>query len=442
MPYSGLTLAEFRAAPRANEFRDDFFAVDRTAFAATHGIELGATPGAARLQTSVYHTRLQRDWWRQSSNSRQRPNDASDPACADMRNLGTTCGNEGRVRGYRTTGLEPRLTMEGSVAGVPASLRTGFRLHEERQHRLQINGDTPRARTAGTGPNAGIKEDNEREVRARAAFIEASLTLGRLTLTPGLRREQIGYSRTDRLSGRSGDSRLSQWIPGIGLSFDVAPGITLYGGRHRGFAPPRVEDLIRNDGGSVELDAELSWNSELGLRWQPTPDARLELALFDMDFENQIVAASLAGGAGAAMTNAGRTRHRGLELGGEVEGELRRGDTLLRPYARLAYTWLPVARYEGERRSAIPGFGAVSVTGNRLPYAADQQGTLTLGMRLPRGVSAQLEAAYTGSLYTDDLNTVAISDDGQRGRIGGHLLWNATLQWSPDEATTLFASVK
>ncbi len=442
VPYSGLTLAEFRAAPRSNEFRDDFFMIDRAAVAATHGVELGAVPGALRLQTSLYHTRLQRDWWRQSSNSRQRPNDASDPACADMRNLHTTCGNEGRVRGYRTTGLEPRLSMEGRVAGAPASLRAGLRLHTERQHRLQLNGDTPWARTAGVGPNAGVREDNLREVEARAAFVEASVSLGRLTLSPGLRREEVDYSRRDRLSGRAGESRLAQWIPGVGVTVEVAPKVTLYGGLHRGFAPPRVEDIVGNDGGSVELDAELSWNSELGVRWAPSDDVRLEVALFDMDFENQIVAASLAGGVGAGMTNAGRTRHRGVELGGEIEHELRWGGFALRPYARLAYTWLPVARYEGERRSAVPGFGAVSITGNRLPYAAEQQGTLTLGLRLPRGVTAQIEADYTGSLYTDDLNTVAITADGQRGRIGARTVWNATLQWSPTDATTLFATVK
>lgn len=447
VPYSGLTLAEYRTAPRSNVFRDDFFAIDRTAFAATHGVELGATPGAARLQTSVYHTRLQRDWWRQSSNSRQRPNDASDPACAGMQNLGTTCGNEGRVRGYRTTGIEPRLSMEGRLGAVPASLRAGLRLHQERQHRLQLNGDTPWARTAGVGPNAGVREDNERKVDARAAFVEASFTVGRLSFSPGLRREEIDYSRTNRLTDRSGESRLTQWIPGFGVTVELAPALTMYGGLHRGFAPPRVEDIVGNDGGSVELDAELSWNSELGVRWQPTEDARLEVAVFDMDFENQIVAASLAGGAGAGMTNAGRTRHRGVEIGAEVEGDLRigdrhRGEVALRPYARIAYTWLPVARYEGERYSAIPGSGAVSVAGNRLPYAAEQQGTLTLGLRLPRGVTAQIEADYTGGLYTDDLNTVAITADGQRGRIGSRTLWNATLQWSPTDATTLFVAVK
>ena len=440
--YSGLTLAEFLATPRANEFGDDVFIVDRAALAATHGVDLGATPGALRVQTSVYHTRLQRDWWRQSSNSRQRPNDASDPACGGMANLRTACGNEGRVRGYRTTGIEPRFSMEGRFAGSPASLRAGFRLHDERQHRQQLNGDTPWSRTAGVGPNAGVREDNEREVEARAAFIEASVSFGRLTLSPGLRREEIAYARMNRLTGLAGESRLTQWIPGVGATVEIAPTLTVYGGLHRGFAPPRVEDIVGNDGGSVELDAELSWNSELGVRWAPSDDVRLEVAVFDMDFENQIVAASLAGGVGAGMTNAGRTRHRGVEVGGEIEHELRWGGFALRPYARLAYTWLPVARYDGERFSAVPGAAAVSVTGNRLPYAAEQQGTLTLGLRLPSGVTAQVEADHVGSLYTDDLNTVAITADGQRGRISGRTVWNATLQWSPTDATTLFATVK
>ena len=438
VPYSGLTLAEFRAAPRANAFRNDRFVIDREAVALTHGMDAGA----ARLQNSVYYTQLQRDWWRQSSNSRQRPNDASDPACLDMRNLLTTCGNEGRLRGYRTFGIEPRLSFEARVAGLPLSARLGYRHHREFQHRVQANGDTPTARAPGTGPNAGLVEDNERRVRADAAFVEATVTLGRVTLTPGVRHESIAFERRNRLDGRGGDSRLSQWIPGLGATFDIARGFSLFGGLHRGFAPPRVEDLIRNDGGSVELDPELSWNAELGLRWQGDDGSSLEVAAFDMDFENQVVPASLAGGSGATLTNAGRTRHRGLEFGGAWEDELVVGEAALRPYTRFAYTWMSVARYEGERSSGVPGSAGVSVDGNRLPYAARHQGTLTFGARLPRGFSAQLEAQYTGSLYTDDLNTVALTPDGQRGRLGGYAVWNATLQYAPSVSTTLFVSVK
>jgi outer membrane receptor for Fe3+-dicitrate len=71
--------------------------------------------GGLTLRTAVYHTSLQRDWWRQSSNSRQRPNDAADLVRGDMRNLLSTCGTEGRLRAYRT-GIDSRLQLQG-VAG-------------------------------------------------------------------------------------------------------------------------------------------------------------------------------------------------------------------------------------------------------------------------------------------------------------------------------------
>jgi outer membrane receptor for ferrienterochelin and colicin len=45
-------------------------------------------------------------------------------------------------------------------------------------------------------------------------------------------------------------------------------------------------------GGSVDLDAELSWNYELGVRANPRDGLSYEATLFRMDFENQIVPAS------------------------------------------------------------------------------------------------------------------------------------------------------
>ena len=58
------------------------------------------------------------------------------------------------------------------------------------------------------------------------------------------------------------------------------------------------------------------------------------------------------------------------------------------------------------------------------------------------GFSAQIEGQYTGALFTDDLNTQAITADGQRGRIDAYTVWNTTLQYAPRETTTLFVSVK
>lgn len=434
VPYSGLTLAEFVANPRANVFVNDFFDSQRVAAALTHGWQI--TDDVA-LRTSVYATGFDRDWWRQSSSSTQRPNDASDPACLGMQNLNVSCGNEGRLRSYTTFGIEPRLSIDGSLGGHSVHTVAGLRHHREHQHRRQVHGDTPRARAAGTGPNAGLREDNVREVEALSGFIETSMTLERWTITPGVRVESIRYTRSNRLSNQSGSSALTQLVPGIGLTYKLNESAMLFAGVHRGFAPPRVEDAIRVDGASVELEAELSWNREIGLRFETEDRWRLEASLFEMDFTNQIVPASLAGGSGATLTNAGRTLHRGAE----VAAEWRDDGHALAPHARVAWTWLPVARYVGTRYSAIPGNTHVNISDNRLPYAARQMATVTLGLR-HGALAAQFEGTWTGAMYGDDLNTVAITADGQRGRLGGHAIANLTLQYQHDEALTLYASGK
>jgi Fe(3+) dicitrate transport protein len=112
----------------------------------------------------------------------------------------------------------------------------------------------------------------------------------------------------------------------------------------------------------------------------------------------------------------------------------------MQPRVRLAATWLRDAEFIGERY-AITG-GSISTGGNRLPYAATHLATLTVSGEWPGGLALQLEGHYVGSMYTDDLNTVAISADGQRGRMGGHATWNLTLNYRTDGAVEWFAGVK
>jgi Fe(3+) dicitrate transport protein len=430
VPYSGLTLTEWQANPRGNPFVDDEFDLYRYALSASHAWRAGD----AALTTSAYYTYFNRDWWRQSSNSGQRPNDASDPACGGMANLSTTCGNEGRLRQYWTAGVEPRLTLALPAIGEAAEAVFGARFHVEEQYRVQVNGDTPRARTPGTGVNGGIREDNTRDVEAMSAFAQARFPIGRFAVAPGVRYEHVRYRRENALNGAVGRETLEQFIPGIGLTWAAADDVTLFAGAHRGFAPPRTEDIISATGGSVDLDAELSWNYELGVRADLPGAQQLELTAFRLDFENQIVPASLAGGIGSTLTSAGETLHQGAELAWRIDRE--------RVYARLAWTWLGDAEYRSTRFSAVPGFTNVSVTGNRLPYAPEQLGHATLGVNFPFSLRAQVEGTYTSPQFTDDLNSIPISANGQRGRIGGYTVWNVTAEYTPVDAWSFYVSGK
>jgi Fe(3+) dicitrate transport protein len=309
---------------------------------------------------------------------------------------------------------------------VRSEAEVGVRAHFEVQERRQENGDTPLARTGR------LVEDNRRENRAFSAFVQDRLLLGDFTLSGGVRLEAIGYERTNRLAndgaGASGEAALTAWVPGVGLAWAPSAAFNVFGGVHRGFAPPRTEDVISQAGGVVDLEAEKSWNYELGLRTLPVLGLRLDATLFRNDYENQVVPASLAGGSGSTLTNGGETLHEGLELGVRLDTGTLTASTH-NVFLRGALTLLPVARFEGSRFSNVPGSSAVSVTGNRLPYAPETLLTLALGYSHPRGLTAQVEAVHVSEQFGDDLNTVAASADGQRGLVPAHTVCNLAVSW-------------
>ncbi len=431
--YSGLRESEFLANPRGNVFRNDFFNTNRYAGAVTHTLALS---DHLVLSTNGYASAFLRDWWRQSSSSSQRPNDSADPACGGMANLLTTCGNEGRLRYYQTWGVDPKLKYTFKFGNAQNEFDLGFRYHSEIQERYQKNGPLPTSR------DGVVAENNDRRAQAASFFLQNRFVFGNLAITPGLRFESVNFRRVNHLNGARGDTRLTQWIPGIGAAYTVGSRLTFFSGLHRGFAPPRVEDIINNNtGASVDLDAELSWNYEAGARVNLPGDLRAEATFFRMDFENQIVPASVAGGLGATLTNAGSTLHQGAEF--STAWQLAR--FLPRQHnvtLRTAWTALPIARYSSDRFSSIPGFTTARITGNRLPYAPKSLLTSSLSYTHAKGVNVFVENVYTGSQFGDDLNTIGGTPDGQRGLLPGNAIWNASVNVPVTTSTTLFFTMK
>jgi Fe(3+) dicitrate transport protein len=438
--YSGLTEAEYAADPRANPFFNDRFYGDRFGASATHAVVFNPN---TTLTTTAYGSYFRRHWWRQSSNSSQRPNRLNvDADCRSLADLNTTCGNEGRLRRYNFFGVEPHLNVRHRLFGVRGETDFGVRAHYETQHRVQKNGDLPGSR------DGAVVEDNERRNRAYSGFVQHRFLFEKLTVTPGVRVEHIEFERTNRLGnagrGVSGRTALTQVIPGLGVSYQPAARLTVFAGAHRGFAPPRTEDIINNTtGGSVELDPELSWNYELGLRAAPHRGLRFEATLFRMDYENQIVPATLAGGVTSALTNGGSTLHQGAEFTGRIDS-----GTLIGSrhnfHLRVAYTFLPTAKYTGTRFSSVPGFGGTPIAGNRLPYAPENLLNANFGYSHPSGVDALVEGVYVGRQFGDDLNLrTSFRPDGQLGPVPGYAVWNAAVNYNVEQLrSTFFVTAK
>ena len=435
VPYSGLTAAEYAANPRANPFVNDKFQAERTGLSLVHHWALAEL---VQLDTALYHSEFHRDWWRQSSNSAQRPSDSSDPACASMTNLLTNCGTEGRLRDYEVFGFEPRL----AVGHRLGEFKLGLRYQEEEQDRLQINTDTATGRKPGTSINGGVRENNERDVEVLSWFIENSFTFGAVTVTPGVRHEDIDYSRSNNLNNAAGSSNVTETLAGLGATLQLVSGAVLFAGIHEGFSPPRVEDVISNSNGtSIDLDSEQSLNSEIGIRYANDRNLSVEAALFRMDFANQIVPASIAGGTGATLTSAGETLHGGAELMASWELDRDFSANVFNPFVNLSWTWVNDAEYTGVRTSSVtPG---VSVHGNRLPYTPEHTLALTAGVALHKGLRAQVELVHVAEMYSDDLNSRAVAANGQRGLIPQYTVYNLSVNYrAPASAWTVFLAGK
>lgn len=431
--YSGLRENEFRANPRQNPFRNDFFYGDRLGSSLTHAFVIN--PDMV-LTTNVYGSYFKRHWWRQSSNSNERPNDSSDPQCGGMTNLNTTCGNQGRLRRYFLAGVEPRLRVDKRIFGIRSELDLGLRVHVEDQERRQENGDRPASRSGV------LVENNERRNQAYSGFAQNRFIFGDWTITPGVRLEHVKYQRSNRLLNVSGKTKVTQAVPGLGVSYRPGEKLNVFAGVHRGFAPPRTEDIINNStGGSTDLDPELSWNYEVGVRTKPHSAVRLDATFFRMDYENQIVPASLAGGIGSAFTNGGQTVHQGAEVavGLDTAPILRRHYNI---YLRAAYTFVPIAEFRGVRFSTISPI--TRVTGNRLPYAPEHLLSASAGYAHTSGLDSFIEAVYVASQFADDLNSInPINSSGQTGLIPSYTIWNATVNYNVEKwRTTFFVTTK
>ncbi len=423
--YSGITQKEYENfGGEYNPFNHDNFYTTRYGASATHDWQINAN---ALLTTNFYYSYFDRDWWRQQSNTTA-SNISSGTGCAafaaariaGIATTGDNCqGVQGRLRTYNTYGVEPRLT----VTHAWGELELGAKAHFEDQERKQINGSSVTARS-GT-----LAENNERKTDAYSGFVSNRFDIGEFSVTPAIRYEYIKNERTDRLTGANGEANLHEWIPGLGLAYHPNQNLTVFAGVHRGFAPPRTEDLISSSGGSVNVDAERSTNWEVGFRAKPVQQFNLEATAFYNDFKNLIAVGSVASNVALSQ---GEATFAGVELAGQYDFDSGF-------YSRLAYTWLPVAEQDSPfRRVDTNAIVGGSKSGNRQPYAPKNSVTASLGYKIGSW-NTMFEAVHVGKQYSDFAETgAAVDSTGQFGEISSYTIMNASLNYRYEPSRMTF----
>jgi len=199
------------------------------------------------------------------------------------------------AREYFSRGVQLGIRWSTDTDAWHHEFEFGARLHEDEEDRLQRNSTYHQEGGAlvlddiGLLGNAG---NRIQEATAASFFIYDEMTLGDLTLTPGLRYEDIDQQRT-RWETRNGltsdpasrdpsnlrDTRSNHsrvWIPGIGALYVLNDSIALYGGIHKGFTAPS---------NAPDVSEEKSINYELGIRYSG-PNTYIDTALFFTDYDN------------------------------------------------------------------------------------------------------------------------------------------------------------
>ncbi len=446
LTYSGLTQAEFlNLGARYNPFKNDRFDATRSGLSATHEWRLNAD---AKIITSIYGAQFDRDWWRQASSTGDcNPGSARTNGVALTAAQLAACQVDGRLRNYTTLGIDSRMIRNHSAFGINGQLEYGVKLHSEVQERKQLRYANYANYLSGTTGPGHVQEDQERKTRALSAFVANRFDFSdRFAVTPILRVENIEHRRTlnQTTLPTSNQTSFTEVIPGIGATYALNERNTVYGGVHKGFSPPRVEDALRSTSNSsatgalqsVDLNAERSVNAEIGLRSSPTDNIALDVALFRNDFSNLVQVGSIAGGStsyaeGKALIQGVEAAAQLDKLTAAVPGNL---------FMRLSMTHLATAEQKSLFSVVAPHTGGpYGAVGNRLPYAPENLATVTLGYRAPQAWNARVEYVYVGSQYASFDNQVAPSADGQRGLIDSYGIWNAVANYTIGKATVFIA---
>jgi len=469
--YQGLTESEF-ASPRGQD-RQTLFTNDNFDFR-RYGAHVAVNHMfTANLTSTInfFGHYIQRDWTRQTTqgvNADGSPNGALQfgnaiPATA----VGAIPGPARftNAREYTVYGIEPRFNYTHSLFGVNAVADFGARYMYEESNRQQFR---------NTGSGVGVSqscflavagatclgENNVRTTNAYSLFFQERLIFGPFTLTPGVRVEHINYDQNNRLAnngdGNFGKAHFTQVLPGVGVTYSPVKDHMIFFGAHRGMAPPQISDAVTSTGALVDLDPSLSWTYELGTRGKLAHWAGYEATLFQLDFDNQIISQSAAGGTGATLTSAGETRHRGIEVATKLDlldavmGRNDKQDIIF----DVNYTWIAESEFVGTRNSSVTGTALlpgetpiVSVSGNRLPYSPKHLLTAGIGYTdrdMGLGAfNARLEAQCISDQFGDDRNTYTPTPNGQRGIVKGWCMLNASVnQYVKQINTTFFFTAK
>ena len=412
--YRGQFLGEYYAKKQNNPAPDDWFLTERNSFDINHRWDINAD---TELQTLLYWSEMNRDYWRYGVNA------TASQAAGRWIYTDNVSGNN---RAFERIGAETRLIAKNTIFNLPGEAEIGLRVMNEKMDAVTINATRATPRTGTTA------KDTKDSAKSVALYAQNRFDISdQLSVTPGVRVERYEQQRDDKQKNETVKTSNTEVMPGLGVTYQFIPAVQLYASVYKAFSPALNGDSLSGMK-DQKLDAETAVSWELGLRGQQDA-VRYELTAFRMDFDNQIIPAN--SNPDFQTTNGGKTYNQGFE--GAVSLEFENGFDV---FANL--TWIANAEFKGDRYNKNGSLK--SKDGDRVPYTPEWVANLGLGYTYA-GLRSQLSANYTGSQFTDELNTKPIVENTSglfTGKIDAYTIVDLTTRYTLNDQVEFYGAVK
>jgi Fe(3+) dicitrate transport protein len=420
--YLGLTEADFAATPfrRYAASALDQMDAEHSLWSLSHTANFG---NDLTLGSVLYRTDFARDWYKLD---RVDPDGAGPMSPASISSiLSDPVGNAAALailqgapglvsaddalrlkhnnRDYYAQGFQTELAGSSDMGGMAHDWHIGVRFHYDQMDRFQWANQYRMDNGSLVETDRGIPGSDSNRIDSATAFaffVQDEIVTGRWTFVPGMRFERVELKRENWGGGdtaRQGaptvtENTIDAVIPGLGVRYDVNNNWSLFGGVHRGFAPPSP--------GSATQEPEDAINTEFGSRWGQDWWSAEGVVFFNA-YENLLGSCTNSTGGGCtigAQFDGGEVNVVGLEFAAEADfGEALDLDISIP--ARLAFTHTQT-EFQNSFNSAFEPWGTV-LAGDELPYIPENQIYGALGLDAGRFGG---QVALT---WVDDVRAVA-----------------------------------
>lgn len=410
--YLGLSQTDFEANPfnRYASSQDDKMTNDHIQFTVSHEIEFSKQ---FRITTDAYHNGFSRNWYKLNDVtfngdrvgiSSVLNNPENYPYHFSIVNGSSNSESDAlrlkaNNRVYKSQGVQTKLDYHWSKNNIFHDLEIGFRYHYDEEDRFQWVDGYNITDGQMNITSRGARGSNANRISSAKAFASSvlyKLKYDQLTITPGIRYENINLNREDygkedfNRSGNNLSSRENNvdiFIPGIGFNYKFNPSTSIYGGVHKGFSPP---------GNTPGQKSEESINYEIGSRFN-YKGIRGDAVIFYNDYSN-LLGSDLAatGGTGSLnQFNAGEVSVKGLEL--LLNYDLLSKNTTYKLPITFGYTYTDT-EFLNSFGSSDDLWGEVTI-GDELPYIAKHQFNTSISLEHKR-FELNLNGRYNGAFRT------------------------------------------